>query len=66
MLKIVPTTLILLAQIGFTNGNRSSGILSRNHAVANHAIRAPACVGQASRLSPSENFPSSFGDCQPA
>jgi hypothetical protein len=24
---------------------------SRNHAVANHGIRAPACVGQASRLS---------------
>ena len=30
--------------------------LSRNHALANHE-NAPACVGQASRLSPSKKFP---------
>ena len=36
-------------------------VLSRKHVVANPALCAPACVGQASRLFPSKEIPSPFG-----
>ncbi len=39
--------------------------LNRIHAVEPSGLAVARCVGQASRLSPSEKFPSPFGDSQP-